>query len=183
MKVNHVAKSIEMLEQEGTEVQFTYFRNLTWENSPEVALLKNAGYFTIDPNTHKKKKKTAARLLYMDRYRRNNGGDDLRPAFIASVGGAAVCKLTTAQGEQFYGIVIFERSRRTGAFPLRTNQIQDEPRQFCYALARAVSLGRAMQNMKAKESKSAFLRNSPLWELLEPPQAARREMRGTRLRR
>lgn len=125
MKVSNVSAYVETLQQQGVDVRFFHYRRVSDVSEKGPWILK--------------------------RYYRNGKQDrDERPAHVNPMGGATCCLLTHPEtGDKFYGVVVFERSvqHHPLAFPPREGQHTTKPCQFCYALGRAVALGRARQKM------------------------------------
>lgn len=147
MKVNSVGAKIEALQQQGVQVMFYHFRRVSDASKDGPWNLK--------------------------RHFRNGKRDrDERPAHISPVGGATCCLLVSPEGEKYYGIVVFERSvtRHPLAFHPYPHQLETKPRQFCYAVGRAVALGRAMQKMVCGEPEQVFLGDTTalLMRVIEP---------------
>ena len=126
MKVKEIGPKIAELEQRGVRVRFFHFRRV-----------KQGSH---DP-------------LVIERYYRNGKKNDGRQAYVSPLGGATCCLLETDNGERFCGTAIFERTVPYPlSFPgsLSTPEQEIELKQFCYAIGRAISLGRAKKKMDTR---------------------------------
>lgn len=125
MKVNSVGATVEALEQQGVQVIFYHYRWVSDESKDGPWALRR--YF-----------------------RNGRENPDQRPVHVSPVGGMTFCRLMK-EGMKSYGAVVFERSVTNDplAFSPRPFQLETKRCQFCYALGRAVALGRARQQMNA----------------------------------
>ena len=123
MKVKEIGPKIAELEQHGIRVRFFHFRRVRQDQH---------GPLTIE------------------RYYRNGKKNKDRQGHVSPLGGATCCLLETESGEKFCGTAVFERiAPRTLLFPapLSVPEQEIELKQFCYAIGRAISLGRARKKM------------------------------------
>ena len=123
MKVKEIGPKVAELGKQGIRVRFFHFRRIKQ-----------------DPHGP----------LVIERYYRNGKKNKGQPRHVSPLGGATCCLLETENGEKFCGTAIFER---TAPYPLlfpappSAPEQEIELRQFCYAIGRAVSLGRARKKM------------------------------------